>query len=124
MESNKTRLHKKINNKKNKRTGKDSSDGKFDENSIFTMLNQVNKMLSGNPKMVKNVSKCVNNIFENKSLMESLVSEIENNIKIEPDDPEGSEETEGSGEFEVQTEDQESDALVNNSETVDPAASE
>jgi hypothetical protein len=79
------------------------------------MLNQVNKMLSGNPKMVKNVSKCVNNIFENKSLMESLVSEIENNIKIEPDDIET-----GSEESEVQ----ESDALVNNSETVDPAASE
>jgi len=121
MESNKTRLHKKINNKKNKRTGKDSSDGKFDENSIFTMLNQVNKMLSGNPKMVKNVSKCVNNIFENKSLMESLVSEIENNIKIEPDDPEGSEETEGSEEQESV---QESDALVNNSESVDRTASE
>ena len=115
MESNKSRLHKKINNKKNKRTGKDSSDGKFDEDSIFTMLNQVNKMLSSNPKMVKNVSKCVNNIFENKSLMESLVSEIENNIKIEPDDLQPEEDSE---------QNQESDAFVSNSETVDSDASE
>ena len=47
------------------------------------MLNQVNKMLKENPKMVKKVSKCVNSIFENKNLMDSLVNEIKTNVQEE-----------------------------------------
>jgi hypothetical protein len=46
------------------------------DGNIFDMLNQVNKMLKENPEMVKRVSKCVNSVFENKSLLESLVKEI------------------------------------------------
>jgi len=53
------------------------------EESLFTMLNQVNKMLKENPKMVKKVSKCVNSIFENKNLMDSLVNEIKTNVHEE-----------------------------------------
>ena len=44
------------------------------------MLSQVNMMLKDNPEMVKKVSKCVNNIFENKELMGNLVSELETSI--------------------------------------------
>ena len=35
---------------------------------FMNMFNQVNKMLKENPEMIKKVSKCVNNIFENKEL--------------------------------------------------------
>ena len=83
------KLNTKLNKKKNKRTNKDplssdepSSTGEtVNEESLFTMLNQVNKMLKQNPEMIKKVSKCVNSIFENKSLMDSLVSEIQTNVQ-------------------------------------------
>ena len=48
----------------------------MDESSLFSMLNKVNHMLKQNPEMIKKVSKCVNNVFDNKDLMSSLVSEI------------------------------------------------
>ena len=70
----KKRLRKKL----NKKETEDVS-----EESLFTMLNQVNKMLKENPKMVKKVSKCVNSIFENKNLMDSLVNEIKTNVQEE-----------------------------------------
>ena len=41
----KDRLRKKLNNKKNKRTGKETTPEKVDEESLFTMLNQVNQMV-------------------------------------------------------------------------------
>lgn len=82
--STKTRLKKKLKDKKNKRTGVSGSLPSFEddgEESLFNMLNQVNQMLKQNPDMVKKVSKCVNSIFENKDLMNSLVSEIEQNVE-------------------------------------------
>jgi uncharacterized membrane-anchored protein YjiN (DUF445 family) len=72
--STKNRLRKKLKNKNPKKPD-------VDEDNLFNMLNQVNKMLKQNPNMVKKVSKCINNIFENKELMSSLVSEIETNVK-------------------------------------------
>jgi len=80
MESSKTkdRLRKKLKNKSGK-----SDPEKIDEDNLFDMLNQVNKMLKKNPQMIKKVSKCVNSIFENKDLMSSLVSEIESNVQEE-----------------------------------------
>ncbi len=68
------RLKKKINDKKKNRNGKQP----VEPTDIFSMLNQVNKMLKENPEMVKKVSKSVNSIFENKSLMDSIVNEIKN----------------------------------------------
>jgi hypothetical protein len=84
METNRTkeRLRKKLKNKNPSTV--DGSD-KIDEDNLFTMLNQVNKMLKQNPNMVKKVSKCVNSIFENKELMESLVSEIQTNVTPDQD---------------------------------------
>jgi 3-hydroxyacyl-CoA dehydrogenase len=76
----KERLRKKLKNKKEQRSGKLNTE-KVDEDNLFNMLNQVNKMLKENPQMVKKVSKCVNSIFENKDLMNSLVSEIESNVQ-------------------------------------------
>lgn len=49
----------------------------FDANSIGDMISQVNNMLKNNPDMIKQVSKCVNNVFENKDLMSSLVSQVQ-----------------------------------------------
>ena len=72
----KDRLRKKLKNKSGK-----SDPEKIDEDNLFDMLNQVNKMLKKNPQMIKKVSKCVNSIFENKELMSSLVSEIETNVQ-------------------------------------------
>ena len=82
MDTTKERLRKKLNKKKKKDSPgtQDATPGTVDEDSLFTMLNQVNKMLKTNPEMVKKVSKCVNSIFENKDLMSSLVSEIESNV--------------------------------------------
>jgi hypothetical protein len=46
------------------------------------MLNQVNQLLKQNPSMVKKVSSCVNNIFENKDLLTSIVSQIEKEVPV------------------------------------------
>ena len=78
------KLKSKLNAKKDKRSNKASSEASTDEvneESLFTMLNQVNQMLKQNPEMIKKVSKCVNSIFENKPLMESLVNEIQTNVQ-------------------------------------------
>jgi hypothetical protein len=34
-----------------------------------------------NPQMMKEVNKCISNIFENKDLMNNLVNEIKQNIE-------------------------------------------
>jgi len=49
----------------------------FDVNNIGDMISQVNNMLKNNPDMIKQVSKCVNNVFENKDLMSSIVSQVQ-----------------------------------------------
>ena len=46
-------------------------------------------MLKQNPNMVKKVSSCVNNIFENKDLLNSIVSQIEKEVPV--DNKKGSE---------------------------------
>jgi hypothetical protein len=129
----KERLRKKINNKKNKRAGKESGRSedpeKMDEDSLFNMLNQVNQMLKSNPNMVKKVSKCVNSIFENKDLMNSLVSEIENNVKLDSDSKEpGKSEDQGELDHESQGEldheSQVSQTLDNKSVVVNSEATE
>ena len=85
----KEKLRKKLNKKKEERKkGKFVSESPdLSEDSLFNMLNDVNKLLKENPNMIKKVSKCVNSIFENKNLMESLVNEIKTNIteSREPD---------------------------------------
>ena len=80
------KLKSKLNAKKGKRINKEPSGGssspdEVNEESLFTMLNQVNQMLKQNPEMIKKVSKCVNSIFENKPLMDSLVNEIQTNVQ-------------------------------------------
>ena len=52
----------------------------FNEANLGDMMKEVNSMLQKNPDMIKKVSKCVNNIFENENLMQKLVSEINSNI--------------------------------------------
>ena len=67
---------------KNKNKAKSQNNG-LDEGNILNMLNQVNQMLMSNPNMAKTIGECVNNIFENKDLMDSLVNEIKSNVNEE-----------------------------------------
>ena len=81
MENNKKRdqLRKKL-NKKRADKGLEEVEPTIDDDSIFNMINQVNKTLKENPEMVKKISKCINNVFDNKDLMSSLINEVETNI--------------------------------------------
>jgi hypothetical protein len=47
-----------------------------DGTDIVSMMKQVNKILQTNPQMVKQISKCVSNVMENKELMASLTSQL------------------------------------------------
>ena len=103
-------LKKKLKAKREHRNGQSSSGQngipEIDaDNNIFAMLSQVNAMLKQNPDMVKKVSKCVSTIFENKTLMESLVNEIKINTDpldqsgIDPLDQSGIDPNDGTDEF-------------------------
>ena len=81
------RLKKKLNKKKN------VPDATPDDNNIFDMLSQVNKILKENPEMVTKVNKCVANIIDNKDLMAKLTTEIQTNIQ-QDDSNSDTEETE------------------------------
>ena len=63
--------------KKQKTTKKKQT---FNESNLGEMMAEVNNMLQKNPDMVKKVSKCVSNIFENETLMSKLVNEINGGI--------------------------------------------
>jgi hypothetical protein len=75
---------KKKNNKNNKK--KPEPEPTQNENDILGMLNQVNELLRTNPDMVARVSKCVSSIMENKDIMDTLASEIQNTVETEPYD--------------------------------------
>jgi len=60
----------------------------FNESNLGDMMKEVNAMLQKNPDMIKKVSKCVNNIFENENLMQKLVTEINSNIVSSSPEPE------------------------------------
>jgi hypothetical protein len=81
------------NNKKKTKSNKTQ----FNETNISDMMREVNAMLQKNPEMVKKVSKCVNNIFENDTLMSKLVSEINTGIVLESDSGSDSESASDSG---------------------------
>ena len=85
----KEQLRKKLNKKRAEKGLEDVE--QVNDDSIFNMINQVNKTLKENPEMVKKISKCINNVFENKDLMSSLISEVETNIVNNPDSDSDSE---------------------------------
>jgi hypothetical protein len=85
----KEQLRKKL-NKQRKEKGLEDIE-QVNDDSIFNMINQVNKTLKENPEMVKKISKCINNVFDNKDLMSSLISEVETNIVNNPDSDSDSE---------------------------------
>ena len=83
-ERTKKRLQKKLEKRRNKLPETDSSTTDSTESVDFMkMLTEVNKMFKTNPNMIQKVSKCVNNIMENKELMETLVSKA--NLDIDND---------------------------------------
>ena len=44
-----------------------------EDTSYTDLMKQVNSAISGNPNMLGQLNKCVSNIVNNKSLMESLI---------------------------------------------------
>ena len=88
----KKQLRKKL-NKKRADKGLEELE-QVDDDSIFNMINQVNKTLRENPEMVKKISKCINNVFDNKDLMSSLISEVETNIVNNPGSDSGDSDSE------------------------------
>ena len=110
----KQKLRKKL-NKKHAEKGLEEVEH-VDDDSIFNMINQVNKTLKENPEMVKKISKCINNVFDNKDLMSSLISEVETNIVNTPDSDSDTENQEDSGTIlETNTEKELLDASENES---------
>jgi hypothetical protein len=89
------------NSKKSKKNSK-SSKSQFNETNISDMMREVNAMLQKNPEMVKKVSKCVNNIFENDTLMNKLVSEINTGIILESDSDSNSSDSGDNSDIEVE----------------------
>ena len=83
-ERTKKRLQKKLKMKKSPsgdQTGGSSSNDQPDD--FMAIMNEVNKMFKTNPEMIKKVSKCVNNIMDNKELMQTLVSKVTDDIENE-----------------------------------------
>jgi predicted transcriptional regulator len=67
--------------KKRQQRKQNALETSFDElttegTDIVSMMRQVNKILQTNPQMVKQISKCVSNVMENKEIMESLTSQL------------------------------------------------
>ena len=82
-ERTKKRLQKKLEKRRNKLQDPECTSESTDSTEsvdFMKMLGEVNKMFKTNPNMIQKVSKCVNNIMENKELMETLVSKA--NIDI------------------------------------------
>ena len=77
---NKLKLKNKLKQKKADRMNKGSSQpeaSNFTEtDNILKMMEQVNKILKTNPELVKQVSKCVGEVMNDKNLMESLAEKI------------------------------------------------
>ena len=69
-------------NKNNSSFNPDSTpeipEGLFNENNIGNMMKEVNNILQTNPEMVKNVSKCVTNIFQNEELLSKIMNQMSN----------------------------------------------
>jgi len=86
---NKEALREKLRNKRTERKKNvitEPTEPVLNENSdIFKMMEHVNKILKSNPQMVEQISKCVSNVMSNKDLMESISSELENQIKTDQD---------------------------------------
>ena len=112
IELKKKQLRKKLNKKRADKGLEELEE--VNDDSIFNMINQVNKTLKENPEMVKKISKCINNVFDNKDLMSSLISEVETNIVNNPGSDSGDSDSENQI-LETSTEKELPDASENDS---------
>ena len=85
MNPNKTkdRLKRKLKKRNAARTGGSSTTPESDDEDkgYEELMKQVNMAMSGNPSMLSQLNKCVNNIVSNKSLMESLIRKVDKNMQ-------------------------------------------
>ena len=47
------------------------------ENGILKMMEHVNKLLKTNPDLVKQVSKCVSNVMNDKTLLDTITGKLQ-----------------------------------------------
>ena len=74
------KLKAKIKAKKSQRTNKVFNDipGDLDsENGILKMMEHVNNLLKTNPDLVKQVSKCVSNVMNDKTLLDTITGKLQ-----------------------------------------------
>jgi hypothetical protein len=96
--TNKEKLKEKLKSKKKQRSlsaRKDLSTAlkTSNEPDILSMMEQVNSLLRTNPELVKQVSKCVSNVMNDKTLMESLSGKIKDqtlDTNVEDEEPDAS----------------------------------
>ncbi len=77
--TNKDKLKQKLKNKKKQRSSKgtDVPQVNSDSPDILSMMEQVSSILRTNPDLVKQVSKCVSNVMNDKTLMDSITGKLQ-----------------------------------------------
>ena len=71
--SSKEKLKAKLKNKKAQRNNNAGIQPSFEDNTdIIQMMEQVNKILKTNPELVKQVSKCVSNVMNDKDILDKI----------------------------------------------------
>ena len=75
------KLKAKIKAKKSQRTSSSTNKSGLDEISgetdILKMMEHVNKLLKTNPELVKQVSKCVSNVMNDKTLLDTITGKLQ-----------------------------------------------
>jgi hypothetical protein len=83
------KLKAKIKNKKSQRTNKDNENISISgETDILKMMEHVNKLLKTNPDLVKQVSKCVSNVMNDKTLLDTITGKLQDQTLDKSDETE------------------------------------
>ena len=86
---NSTKLKAKIKAKKSQRTNKNVGlDDISGETDILKMMEHVNKLLKTNPDLVKQVSKCVSNVMNDKTLLDTITGKLQDQTLDKSDETE------------------------------------
>ena len=92
---NSTKLKAKIKAKKSQRTTASTPINEIpgdleSENGILKMMEHVNKLLKTNPDLVKQVSKCVSNVMNDKSLLDTITGKLQDQTLDKSEDTDDS----------------------------------
>jgi hypothetical protein len=84
--TNKDKLKEKLKNKKKQRAGKATNTVPSSDPDILSMMEQVSSILRTNPDLVKQVSKCVSNVMNDKTLMNSISGKLQTDQTFDNND--------------------------------------